>query len=200
MNALDDERGYDRALVTGVVLAGGRGSRMGGVDKGLVTHRGRPLVEWVLDGLRPQVGELIISANRNLARYRAYGHRVVTDTLPDFQGPLAGFAAALEVVHTPWLLTVPCDGPDLPTDLAARLIGAAIAHDAEIAFAHDGQRMHAIYALLRSDLLPRLLDFLGRGERKVRLWYAERKTVEVDFSDAAERFANFNSLDDTHRA
>ncbi len=191
---------YDPVLITGVILAGGQGSRMGGEDKGLVMYRGRPLIEPVLARLRPQVGTVLLSANRNLERYREYGLPIVADRLDGFQGPLAGFAAALEVATTPWLVTVPCDGPDLAEVLVQRLWQGAQAASAEIAVAHDGARMHSVYALMRRDVLPGLRAFLARGERKIGLWFEEYRTERVDFSDMPERFFNLNTPQDIPRA
>lgn len=182
--------------ITGVILAGGQGRRMGGRDKGLVDFQGRPLIEWVLAVVEPQVEAVLINANRNQARYGDYGHPVVTDALGDYQGPLAGFAAAMARVDTPLMLTVPCDGPMLPGDLAARLRAGLEAGQAEIAVAHDGDRMQPVYALLRTDLLPSLEAFLGEGERKIDRWYARHRMVTVDFSDRPETFANLNSPED----
>ncbi|MGF1645252.1 MAG: molybdenum cofactor guanylyltransferase MobA [Thiotrichales bacterium] len=191
---------YDPDDMTGVILAGGQGSRMGGEDKGLVVFRGLPLIEHVLERLRPQVGTVLISANRNLERYRAYGVPIVTDTIADFQGPLAGFAAALEVVTTPWMVTVPCDGPELAEDLVRRLWQGALDASAEIAVAHDGTRMHSVYALMRREVLPELNRFMARGERKIGLWFEAHRTVRVDFSDAPGCFFNLNTRADIEGA
>lgn len=177
-----------------VVLAGGEGRRMGGADKGLVEFRGRPLVEWVLDAVAPQVDEVVISANRNLDRYAAYGHRVVTDTLPGHAGPLAGVLAALAVVDTTWLLVTPCDTPFLPPDLAVRLLGAARYENVPMAIAGDDQRIHHTCFLVRTDVRDDLAACLARGERAVRAWQAGLATTVVRF-DAA-RFANFNRPED----
>lgn len=180
--------------VTAVILAGGQGRRMGGADKGLIDYRGRPLIEWVLDALAPQVGEIVISANRNLERYAAYGYRVLPDTLPDFPGPLAGVLAALNAVTTEWLLVVPCDTPHLPADLALRLRGAAEYEDVPLAVAADATRVHHSCFLVRTDRRGDLAAYLARGERAVRHWQAGLSSVTVRF-DAAS-FANFNSPDD----
>lgn len=176
--------------VTAVILAGGQGRRMGGADKGLVDYQGRPLVEWVLAVLAPQVGEIVISANRNLERYAAYGRRVLPDTLPDYPGPLAGVLAALQAVTTDWLLVVPCDTPHLPADLAFRLLGAAQLEGVPLAVAEDDARIHHSCFLVHTDQREHLAGYLARGERAVRHWQAELSSTTVRFDAAA--FANLN--------
>lgn len=178
------------AELAAVVLAGGRGQRLGGADKGLVDYRGRPLVAWVLDALAPQAGEIVISANRNLERYAATGHRVLPDTLPGFPGPLAGVLAAMRAVAAPWLLVVPCDTPHLPHDLAARLLAAAVAAGAQIAVAADDARTHHVCFVVRTALADDLEAALARGERAVHRWQAAHRPVAVRFEAAG--FANFN--------
>lgn len=165
---------------------------MGGRDKGLLELGGRPMVEHIMESLRPQVGALILNANRNLAEYARYGWPVVADGAPDFPGPLAGMAAVLEQAATPWVLVVPCDGPRLPPDLAARLWRGLDKGD-DIAVVHDGERLQPLFALLRREQLDSILDFLARGERRLQGWLAGRKSVVVNFSDAAEAFTNVNS-------
>ncbi|MHB1092734.1 molybdenum cofactor guanylyltransferase MobA [Thiobacillus sp.] len=177
-----------------VILAGGQGRRMGGADKGLMDYRGRPLVEWVLAALEPQVAEIVISANRNLERYATYGRRVLSDTLPDYPGPLAGVLAALQVVAADWLLVVPCDTPHLPADLALRLLGAAQLEEVPLAVAADHERIHHSCFLVHADQREPLADFLGRGERAVRRWQALLSSTTVRFDSAA--FANLNRPDD----
>jgi molybdopterin-guanine dinucleotide biosynthesis protein A len=177
-----------------VILAGGQGRRMGGADKGLVAYQGRPLIEWVLDALAPQVGDILISANRNLDAYAAYGHRVLPDTLPDFPGPLAGVLAALDVVTADWLLVVPCDTPHLPADLALRLLGAAQLECVPLAVAADETRVHHSCFIVRADQRGNLAAFLARGERAVRHWQAGLSSAVVSFDAAC--FANLNQPDD----
>jgi molybdopterin-guanine dinucleotide biosynthesis protein A len=183
-----------RPEIGAVILAGGRGTRMGGADKGLVDYRGRPLVEWVLDALRPQIDDLCISANRNIERYAAYGVPVVTDSVPDFAGPLAGVLAALEAHPARWLLAVPCDVPALPADLALRLLHAACAADAPLAVAVAGGRTHYTHMLVRCDLADDLRRFLREGGRAVRAWQARHVCATVEFDAAG--FANCNRDDD----
>lgn len=184
----------EQPRVAAVILAGGLGRRMGGVDKGLIEYRGRPLIEWALDTLSPQADPLVISANRNLERYAAYGHRVLPDTLPDFPGPLAGVLAALEAVRADWLLVTPCDTPHLPPDLAAQLLHAAQQHKVPLAVAADTTRIHHSCFIVRTEQRDNLAAFLARGERAVRHWQATLDSTTVMFDRAC--FANFNKPDD----
>jgi molybdopterin-guanine dinucleotide biosynthesis protein A len=184
----------ERPRVAAVILAGGLGRRMGGVDKGLIEYRGRPLIEWALDTLTPQADPLVISANRNLERYAAYGHRVLPDTLPDFPGPLAGVLAALEAVTADWLLVTPCDTPHLPPDLAAQLLQAAQQHNVPLAVAADATRIHHSCFIVRTNQPDNLAAFLARGERAVRQWQATLDPTTVLFDAAC--FANFNQPQD----
>jgi molybdenum cofactor guanylyltransferase len=177
-----------------VILAGGEGRRMGGADKGLVEYRGRPLIEWGLAVLVPQVDELVISANRNLDAYAAYGHRVLPDTLPDYPGPLAGVLAAMQAVAADWLLVAPCDTPHLPADLASRLLSAARREGVPLAVAADAGRTHHSCFLVRTDQRDHLAAFLGRGERAVRHWQAGLASTTVQFDAAC--FANVNQPQD----
>lgn len=177
-----------------VVLAGGQGRRMGGADKGLVDYHGRPLVAWVLDALAPQVGEIVISANRNLERYAATGHRVLPDTLPDFPGPLAGVLVAMRAVATPWLIVVPCDTPHLPGDLATHLFAAAREADTSIAVAADDLRKHHTCFVAHTGLADDLAAYLARGERAVHRWQAAHCPAVVKFDAAG--LANFNRPED----
>jgi molybdopterin-guanine dinucleotide biosynthesis protein A len=182
--------------ITGLVLAGGQGRRMGGVDKGLQELEGRPLVQWVLDRLAPQVDSVLVSANRNLTRYASCGHPVLPDRLGGFAGPLAGLQAGLAQATTPLLVTAPCDSPVLPADLVARLHDALVAQQAELAVACADGRAHRAFCLLRRELLPGLDAFLAGGERRVGLWHASLKVAEVDFSDEAAAFGNINTTDE----
>ena len=182
-----------RGQVTAVVLAGGRGRRMGGEDKGLVPLAGRPMVEHVLQAVQPQVGAVVLSANRNRERYEALGYPVVADAVGDFWGPLAGVASAMRVARSPYLLTVPCDAPLVPGDLAAVLYRALRGEGADIAVAHDGERMQQAFALLSCRLLGDLGEYLAAGERKVQVWYARHRLVTADFSARGEVFATVNT-------
>jgi molybdenum cofactor guanylyltransferase len=182
------------AEITGILLAGGRGRRMGGLDKGLIPYRGQPLVVQVIERLRPQVGRLILSANRNLEAYRALGFPVVMDGVAGFQGPLAGILAAGRQASSDWLLVCPCDTPLLPLDLGARLRAAAEQRVVSVALAHDGERYQQICLLLRRALLPGLEDWLQRGERRVMGWVESQDWTAVDFSDQPGAFRNLNEL------
>ena len=185
---------YPREEVAAVVLAGGRARRMGGEDKGLVEVAGRPMVAHTVEVLRMQAAEVIVNANRNAEAYRAVtGCRVVADTVGGFAGPLAGMASAFEASAHRLLLTAPCDSPLVTGELGPRLHAALARTDAEIAVAHDGERMQPVFALLARDLLPDLLAFLETGERKIDRWYATRRTVTADFSDAPDTFLNVNT-------
>ncbi len=184
------------ADITAVVLAGGQGRRMDGVDKGLVLLDGAPLVEHVAARIEPQVGAMLVNANRNAERYRALGYDVVADALPGYAGPLAGVAAALAVVRTPYLLTVPCDTPRLLDDLVPRLAHALTAARAAIAAARTGTQRQPVVALMRRDVAPSLAAFLERGGRKVDEWQATLATVNVDFADEADAFINLNTRAD----
>ena len=191
---------YPRDEITAVVLAGGKSRRMGGQDKGLVEVAGRPMVAHTIDALRPQTAEVVVNANRNAGAYRTItGCRVIADTVGDFAGPLAGMASALESSTTRLLLTAPCDSPLVTGELGPRLHAALIRDDAEIAVAHDGERMQPVFALLTRGLLPDLLAFLAAGERKIDTWYAIGHAVIADFSDILDTFLNVNTPQERDR-
>lgn len=192
--------------ITGLILAGGRGSRMGGVDKGLQNFNGIPLALHTLMRLGPQVETVMINANRNLSAYESFGASVWPDASADFAGPLSGFIVGLERAETPYVLTVPCDTPRLPLDLAQRLSVALVQENADIAMA-AGQETNArgeaevrtqpVFCLLRIDLLESLVKFTQAGGRKIDAWTAQRRTVVVPFdapSDDPHAFANVNTL------
>lgn len=182
--------------ITGVILAGGLARRMGGVDKGLQSYRGRTLAAQVAERLAPQVASLLINANRSAEAYARLGYPVFADQIPDFAGPLAGLHAALSAAQTPLVLTVPCDSPCLPLDLASRLDAALQAKAAPLAIACAEGRLHPVFCLCRRELLPALESYLLGGGRRVAQWCAEMGAVEVDFSDQPEAFRNFNTLAD----
>jgi len=196
--------------ITALVLAGGRGTRMGGVDKGLQTFNGTPLALHTLLRLQMQqgglIGEVMINANRNLAAYEAFGAPVWPDSLPDYAGPLAGFMTGLERCETPFLMTVPCDTPLFPPDLAVRLADALGRENADIAMAaareEDGQiRTQPVFCLLRAELLESLVAFTHEGGRKIDRWTALNKTVTVPFdqpNDDPRAFFNANTLAELH--
>jgi len=193
------EQRYPRAAITGLVLAGGLARRMGGMDKGLVELAGRPMVEHVLDALRPQVGALLVNANRNLDRYAAYGHPVISDTLQGYLGPLAGTLSALQRLATEFLVTVPCDAPLVAPDLVGRLYDACIANDADVAVATDGQRQQPVFLLLRAGTAPALESYLAGGGRKIDTWFAQLRLAEADLSDALDTFVNVNDPGERQR-
>jgi molybdopterin-guanine dinucleotide biosynthesis protein A len=179
--------------ITGLVLAGGQGRRMGMIDKGLVELDGKPLVAHVLARLAPQVGALIVNANRNVERYAALGHPVVGDAIGGYAGPLAGLHAGLSAATTPLVATTPCDSPFLPADLVARLAGAFDAATVDIAVARTFDQPHPVFALVRRDVLPHLARFLEQGGRKIDAWYASLRLAEVAFDDEADAFRNINT-------
>lgn len=196
----------DASEITGLILAGGRGSRMGGVDKGLQNFNGMPMALHTLLRLQLQVGQVIINANRNLAAYESFGAPVWPDVLQDYAGPLAGFLTGLERCETPYLVTVPCDSPRFPLDLVARLAEAMEREQAEIAMAaapeSDEQgrtavRTQPVFCLLRVELLESLVDFTHQGGRKIDAWTGRHTTVVVPFDrpgDDPLAFANANTL------
>lgn len=185
-----------KTLITGVVLAGGLGRRMGGVDKGLKIFRGRPLLDWTLERFAPQVSELLINANQNLPAYAAYGHRVIPDQLGGFAGPLAGLQRALSEASHESVVTVPCDSPFLPTDLVQRLAREVAAQDAQVGVAATGDQSHPVFLYCRRDLLPNLDRYLEAGGRKIDAWYAKLRVVTVSFDDQIEAFRNINTLEE----
>ncbi len=201
-------KGINAQDITGLILAGGRGSRMGGVDKGLQNHRGLPLALHALKRLQGQVGHVMISANRNLATYEAMGVPVWPDpmvavgaagALGEFPGPLAGWMAALRHCETPYLLTVPCDTPQFPLDLAARLSQALLADDADIAMAaccEDGKvQLQPVFCLFKATLGESLLSYLTAGQRKIERWTALHRRTSVVFDDP-QAFFNANTADE----
>ncbi len=184
--------------ITGLILAGGRGSRMGGQDKGLQPFRGQPLAMHALLRLQPQVGTVLINANRNLAVYESLGVPVWPDEDPHaFAGPLAGFSAGLAHCDTPYLLTVPCDCPLFPMNLARTLASGLNAASAQIAMARACGRAQPVFCLLQAALLESLTAFLDAGGRKIDAWAATLRTVQVDFDDPVA-FENVNSMPELH--
>jgi molybdopterin-guanine dinucleotide biosynthesis protein A len=192
----------DKDQITGLVLAGGRGSRMGGVDKGLQKHLGMPLAMHALLRLQPQVGTTMINANRNLAAYESMGVPVWPDAMADYPGPLAGVLAGLERCETPYLVTVPCDTPNFPLDLVARLAQALASADAEIAMAatrEQGNLMpQPVFCLLRATLVESLVKFMHEGQRKIDRWTALHRQVVVEFEHASA-FFNANTVEELQR-
>ena len=183
-----------REKITGLILAGGLGRRMGGRDKGLQPLRGKPLVAWALERLAPQVDAILINANQNLEAYTAFGYPVLPDRIGGFAGPLAGLHTGLLAAETPLLVTAPCDSPFLPEDLVERLHRGLVERSAELAVAKTGDQAHPVFSLVRREVLGSLTDFLNGGGRKIDAWYAALKVVEVPFEDETA-FANINRVE-----
>ena len=182
--------------ITGLILAGGKGSRMGGVDKGLQSFRGKRLVDHVYVRFAPQVGGIIINANQNQEEYKTFGVRVVSDAIGGFAGPLAGFHAGLSISKRPFLASVPCDSPFLPADLVERLYKRIDDTGAELAVAKTGEQPHPVFSLMRRGVLNHLAEFLKSGGRKIDAWYATLSVVEVAFDDEPEAFSNINTREE----
>ncbi len=195
-------RAVPKDKITGVILAGGLGRRMSsdgqGTDKGLVAFGDQTMAQAVIDRLKPQVGQLLINANRNLEAWRSLGLPVLTDRIEGFAGPLAGLEAALHAATSDWVMTVPCDSPFFPSDLVERLAEAAMTAHAQVAVARTGPQTHPVFALVRRDLQDHLNAFLATGRRRIDAWYAPLDVVEVDFIDEAA-FVNINTEQDLQR-
>jgi molybdenum cofactor guanylyltransferase len=186
--------------ITGLIRAGGRGSRMGGTDKGLQPFQGMPMVQHTLQRLAPQTGRLLINANRNPDRYAAFGVPVVADAIPDFAGPLAGMLAGLDQCQTAWMVTAPCDSPFLPADLVARLTQAIEAQGADLAVpvtvdADGRQRLQPVFCLMPATAAASLRAYVDAGNRKIESWVTSQRLAQVVFEDA-QAFANINTLDE----
>lgn len=182
-----------RDEVTGVILAGGKARRMGGLDKGLVDVNDRPMIDWVIEALRPQVAGILVNANRNRDEYARFGCPVIDDGDLDFRGPLAGFASGMQAAGTPYIVVVPCDSPLISDDLVQRLHAALTAAGSRIAVAHDGERLQPVFALLDRSLFTDLAAYLDAGGRKIDRWYDRHGYAIADFSDAVDTFANVNA-------
>jgi len=184
--------------ITAVILAGGKGSRLGGVDKGLVELNGTPLVQHLINRIQPQVSKIMISANRNLDSYKNFGFPVYKDDINDFAGPLAGILKALQECESEWLLVVPADSPFVPHDLALRL--SEHTKDVKLVIPHDGEYLHPTFALIHKSMESSLHHFLNDGERKARVWMQQQPHAIVDFSDQASAFININTEDELNNA
>jgi molybdopterin-guanine dinucleotide biosynthesis protein A len=182
--------------VSGLVLAGGQGSRMGGVDKGLQPFRDKPMVAHVIERLGPQVDEILINANRNPADYERFGHRVIADEIEGFAGPLAGFERGLAHATHALVVTVPCDSPFLPADLVDRLRTAMTSQKADLAVAKTGEQAHPVFCLMRREVHSSLREFLASGQRKIDKWYAQLRVAEVPFDDEPDAFLNINTREE----
>ena len=168
---------------------------MNGVDKGLVMLQQKPLIAHVVARLKPQVDEIFINANREIAQYEAFGLPVLKDENEEFIGPLAGFSLGLQRAKHDYVLTVPCDSPLLPLDLAERLLSGMAVSRADIAVASSDENSHPVFCLMKKSVLPSLLAYIESGERKVSTWQKSQKYIEVDFSDCSEAFTNLNTID-----
>ncbi len=187
MNSADHEN------ITAVILAGGMGRRMNGLDKGLVELNGRPMISYVIDVLKPNVHQVLINANRNIEEYGNLGVDVVTDSSEGFQGPLAGFEAGISRAKTPWVFTCPCDSPIQSTQLLPTMWQHIKGSDANIGLAYDGERTHPVFSLLKTSLLPSLREYLAAGDRKIDRWFAQHKLLKIDCSEFADSFINVNT-------
>ncbi len=186
--------------ISGIILCGGRATRMNGIDKGLVMLQKRPLIQHVIEHLTHQTDEILINANREIALYQTFGYPVLQDSHADFIGtyigPLAGFSLGLQHAKHDYLLTAPCDSPLLPHDLAQRLLSQLIAHNADIAVAKSDGNAHPVFSLCKKSVLASLTAYLAAGERRVSSWQKSLRYVEVDFSDCADVFINLNTFED----
>lgn len=189
-----------RSDITGIILAGGQARRMGGAEKGLIDLLGKPLIAHVIARLAPQVNDIIISANRDIAQYTSFGYTVTEDTLPGHAGPLAGVLSAMATAHTGYLLIAPCDAPLLPPDLAERLAATLNREHAEACAAHDGERIQPLFTLLHRKLAISLVDYLDNGHHKVEDWLRNHRLALADFSECPEAFTNINTHKDVAKA
>jgi molybdopterin-guanine dinucleotide biosynthesis protein A len=183
--------------ITGLVLAGGRAQRMGGIDKGLIPFHGKPLIEAAIAKLKPQVQTIVINANRNITKYATYGYPVIMDETPDFSGPLAGFSVGLKTCKTPYLLTAPCDSPLLPNNLAEQLIAEMERGDFQLVYASSNEADDKVWAqpvfcLMRTNLQESLGQFLQKGDLKIDRWFKELRSSTVIF-DNPQSFSNVNT-------
>lgn len=179
--------------ITAVILAGGGGRRMGGRDKGLLPLHGRALIEHVLERLSPQCDSILINVNRHQEAYAKFGYPLIEDSLPGGLGPLAGLLTALEVSHSDYVLSVPCDTPRLPQDLVVRMLDSMKSHHAEVCTVDDGERLHPVIMLVKRSLAYNLRHYLESGRRKVHDWYYSIDHCIVDFSEQPEAFMNINT-------
>ena len=184
---------FAKSDITGIVLAGGQGRRMGSVDKGLVELDGRALVAHVIERLEPQVAALVVNANQNRERNAAFGHAVVADAIGGFAGPLAGLHAGLSAANTAYAVTSPCDSPFLPLDLVTRLAAAFEQAPLDVAVARTFDQPHPVFSLVKVDVLAHLDAFLRSGGRKIDAWYGSLRMLEVPFDDEADAFRNINT-------
>jgi len=178
--------------ITGVILAGGQARRMGGEDKGLILFKNKPLIYYAISCLSPQVDQLVVNANRNITNYQAFGYQVISDDLTDFCGPLAGMLTVMKSVDTDYILTIHCDSPLISRQLLQRMMESLLLENADLAVAHDGERLQPVFSLLPCRLHKELEEYLSQGGRKIDLWLSQFKMAVVDFSDQTDCFLNFN--------
>ena len=177
--------------ITAVILAGGQGTRLEGLDKGLIKLNNKALVQHLIERIQPQVSHIMISANRNIKNYEKFGLPVFKDNISGFAGPLAGIHKALQESQTEWILSVPADSPFIPADLVSRLNENI--EDNKIMIPDDGKHLQPTFSLIHKSLASSLEDFLQQGERKARVWMQQQKYTIVDFSDQADAFININT-------
>ncbi|MBV1881396.1 MAG: molybdenum cofactor guanylyltransferase [Pseudomonadales bacterium] len=185
--------------ITGLILAGGKGTRMGGVDKGLVSLKENRLIDRAVQHLSPQVSQLFISCNRNIETYQSLGYETVQDFYYKDCGPLSGIYNALLQCQTPYLAVVPVDSVSIPTDLVMRLSSVINSRERGCSYAHDGERTQPLFALIFTQLREDLDDFLSRGERRTHAWMRQHDAISVDFSDEQSAFTNINDLETLNR-
>jgi molybdopterin-guanine dinucleotide biosynthesis protein A len=188
----------NKSKITAVILSGGQSSRMLGEDKGLILLNNSPLISYVINEVNDKVDSILVSANRNIDLYQKFG-RVIPDNSDGFQGPLAGISAALKVVKTQYLLVLPCDSPFIKDILIKRLNETMRSNDCDICVASEGKNMQPVFSLIKSSLRDDLEKFLKTGERKLRAWYENNNTIQVDFSDYKDMFININSKKDLNK-
>lgn len=184
--------------ITGIILAGGQSRRMGNGDKAFALLDGRPLLEYTIENLSAQTDDIIISANRNLDRYSAYGLKVIPDCIGDHEGPLAGIYSAALACKTDYMLVIPCDSPFIPANLAQRMMDSLLKHDANVCIAHDGQRAHPVFMLLHRDIALSIRDYIEAGNRKTLDWVIRQNHILADFSDQPGALMNINTQQDLH--
>lgn len=182
--------------ISAIILAGGRATRMNGLDKGLVCLQKKPLVQYVIERITPQVDEVLLNANREIAQYETFNLPILQDGNSDFMGPLAGFNLGLIHCKHDFLLSLPCDSPLIPHDLASRLMKALIEQDADIAVAKSGGYAHPVFSLMKKSILPSLTNYLEQGERKVSTWQKSLNYIEVEFDDCDDAFVNVNTFEE----
>lgn len=185
--------------ITGVILAGGMARRMGGDDKGLKLFKGKPLIKHVITALKPQLDTIIINSNRNIEVYQQFGYQVITDSVADFCGPLAGMLSAMQFIDDNYILTAPCDAPMISAQYRQRMMETLLNEQADIAVASDGDRMQPVFSLIPTRLQEDLAQYLAQGDRKIDLWFEQYKLAVVDFSDQTDSFINLNTLDDINQ-